>query len=174
MNQVLVLGRRVWGAPSWPRDLRLQAFLRPAAQDLRQLKAAQATAILALFAGSFVPYMSGLPGALASCFQLLAGSATILCLPSCYLEQDNCHSGSWGFAFVYSDQPQCGRTTVTQAHEGLPLYILTSHSVAAMSFEPQDSCWWAHYSPSCPSCGKVKGQMGKGTSFPCLTPAFVF
>ena len=47
------------------------------------MKAAQATAALALFAGSFVPYMSGLPGALASGFQLLAGSAAILCLPTC-------------------------------------------------------------------------------------------
>lgn len=76
-------------------------------------------------------------------------------------------------SFVYP-LANWSRTTVTQVHEGLPLYILIGHHVAAMSFEPQDSCWWAHYSPSCPSCGKVKGQMGSETSFPCLTPAFVF
>lgn len=73
---------------------------------------------LALFAGSFASYTSGLLQALPSCFPPLAGSvlssAHPVAIPS--------------------------RTACTQVHKGSPMHILVHHSVETMSFEPQDSC----------------------------------
>lgn len=83
------------------------------------MKAAPATAALALFAGPL--------------------SLTCLGCQELWPLASNCLL-ALQLSFVYP-VANWSRTTVTQVHEGLPLYILLGHHVAAMSSEPPDS-WW--------------------------------